>query len=76
MIAEEIRRQFDEQTAGWLHTDDFIELSEIIERSADWIRRHGGVELLDERQRATVRMMIERQALLGLHVLAVTRDYR
>lgn len=65
-VETEIQRQFDEEVRGWLSTDCFLELTEIIERSGEWIRTHGGVDLLNDRQRATVRMMIERQFALAM----------
>lgn len=56
---------FDDLVVGWATTGCFYALTDMIERSAAWVKDHGGIEALTDSQRAIVAAMIERQMLLA-----------
>jgi hypothetical protein len=60
-----MRSEFRDIVSGWLLTNDFDALTEIIERAAEWTKSNG--PLLPKEQ-AIVMMMIERQIAFGLEV--------
>lgn len=57
-----MREEFRALISGWMLTDDFDTLTEIIERSAKWAERNS--PLLPDEQ-GIVKLMIERQILIG-----------
>lgn len=64
-----MRSEFKNIISGWMLTDDFNLLSEIIERAAEWTKRNSS--LLPDEQ-AVMTMMIERQIALGLEIYPLT----
>lgn len=63
----DFNRAWDEIVDGWLLISDFDDVTDRIERLAKLMRDNGvTLEHLDERQRGTSRMMIERQIGMGV----------
>jgi hypothetical protein len=58
-----MRPEFLAIVDGWSLVDDFDDLTDRIERSADWAKANG--PLLEDEQ-ATVRLMIETQVAMGI----------
>lgn len=64
---EEFNAKWDDIVTGWLLITDFHDVTDRIERLAA-LMKHCGLKLddLGELQRATVKMMIERQIAIGI----------
>lgn len=58
-----IRDGFREVTSGWILTDDFDVLTEIIETSAEWTKNNRPLSLEEE---AVVEAMLHRQVAMGI----------
>lgn len=63
MSGLQIRDGFREIVSGWMLVDDFDDLTDRIERSAEWAKENGPL-LPDEA--ATVKFMIESQVARGI----------
>jgi len=61
----DLRDGFRDITAGWTVIDDFDELTDRIERAAEWTEQNGP---LTDDETATVRMMIEAQIARRYHL--------
>ena len=59
----DLRDGFRDITVGWTLIDDFDELTDRIERAAEWTKENGPLRPDEE---ATVRMMIETQIAKGI----------
>ena len=58
-----MRDGFREIVSGWMLIDDFDDLTDRIERSAEWAKANGPLE---EDEQATVTMMVESQIARGI----------
>jgi hypothetical protein len=57
-----MRDGFREITSGWMLIDDFDDLTDRIERAAEWTKQNGPLE---PDEAATVKLMIEAQIARG-----------
>lgn len=57
-----MRQGFKDIVGGWMLIDCFDDLTDRIERAAEWTKENGPLQPLEE---ATVKMMIEAQCVRG-----------